>query len=568
MTSLTIAGRLTAADDRRLKGWLLPFGAPGYTNMGKVTVPDAAAVTVPADISALFASLDHLDARDPVATWAHLEARPEGLWAEWDVPLTHGGDKLLAEFRAGKRTGISVELEPVTVTNGTVTGTLIGCAFPERPAFDGARLVAALAVDALPAPDGAAPTVPPMTAAQLEALAAYVAAGNPALTADDIALEVDRLAHTLDAAGAEAPADIPPADTIGDTVTTATAPAGLLTAAAPPAAPPAAPAVPAAPGAGSRLLAANASMHDVFRLLAAAHANPGQRGRLLAALEDIVPADTLSRDQPQWLGEVWSGNAYQRRVVPLLTGAELTDLRVRGWKWNVRPTMAKYAGSKAPIPSSPVSTIAYEDEAQRFAGGNDFDIKYKHFRDVAFFASWAQAMSESYAKLTDAYAVETMKLEAQTSTLGSVPSGVPVGWVAVVDAALDVIDVGTPSFALIEKSVYRDMFLTGTDKFLEFLNASMDFESGTLNSSNFRLIPVAPTSTADETSALGLDRGEVIVGTRAAVKFRELGGGTPIRADALDLVNGGTDEAMFGYAHCGVEDARGLRRIDTDADSA
>ena len=83
MTRLTITGHLTAAQDRTLHGLLLPFGSPGFTNLGRVTVPDATHITVPADVSTLFASLDHLDARDTVAEFTTVEARPEGLWAEW-----------------------------------------------------------------------------------------------------------------------------------------------------------------------------------------------------------------------------------------------------------------------------------------------------------------------------------------------------------------------------------------------------------------------------------------------------------------------------------------------------
>ena len=100
-----------------------------------------------------------------------------------------------------------------------------------------------------------------------------------------------------------------------------------------------------------------------------------------------------------------------------------------------------------------VETEAYEDEAIRLAGAHDIDIKYRHFRDDAFFAAYFAAMSESYARLTDAYALETLKGAATASTLGTVPDGVPVGWVAIADAAMDIVDIGTPNFALVEKGV-------------------------------------------------------------------------------------------------------------------
>ena len=239
MTRLTITGHLTAADDRTLKGLLLPFGSPGYTNLGRVTVPDATHITVPADVSALFASLDHLDARDTVAEFTTIEARPEGLWAEWSVPLTHGGDRLLAEYRAGVRTGISVELEPVTVTDGIATGTLIGCAFPTTPAFADARLVAELAPDMAPDPAAAAVEETATTMAEalglvwadlddtarapfLQASALLQDSGVTVAPPDPPALTAST-PQTPDAAGVE-----DPHPTEDDTMTTATAPAALL----------------------------------------------------------------------------------------------------------------------------------------------------------------------------------------------------------------------------------------------------------------------------------------------------------------------------------------------------
>lgn len=547
---MIVAGRLTAAEDRTLRGTLLPFGRPGRTNMGRVVVHPGG-VQVPDDVSALFAHLDHLDGRDDVATFRQVTETPEGLVAEWDVPETHGGDRLLAEFGAGTRTGISVELEPVTVRDGVATGTLIGCAFPVSPAFPDARLMAEDTPEDGPVvcrhEDGT------------EHEADTDEAGQP-VPCEDLSVPAP---ETPDAAGDEDPSTEAPASDEHEENTMpqrATAPAGLLA---------------GHTGAGSRtpaptrqrLLASDASRHAVARLLASAQRSAAERSRLLAALQDIVPGDVLDRDQPQWVGEVWSGNAYQRRIVPLLGTGELTDLKVKGWRWVTKPTMERYAGSKAPVPSGPVTTEAYEDEAIRFAMAHDIDRKYRDFKDAAFFDAYFQAGSESYARQTDVYAVEVLKREATPTALGTVPAGVPAGWVAVLDAALDIIEVGTPSFALIEKSVYRDMFLTGTDKFLEFLNASIGFEEGTINDSNFKLLPVSSNAAGNTASATGLDTGEVVVGTKAAVKFRELGGGTPIRADALDLVNGGVDAGMFGYALASVEDARGLRIVDLTLDA-
>ncbi|MFW5473693.1 hypothetical protein ACOCJ5_10315 [Knoellia sp. CPCC 206450] len=539
MTRLTIAGRLTAAEDRTLKGLLVPFGRPGYTNKGRVVVQPGG-ITYPADgtlLAALHATLDHLDERDNVARFVKVTETPAGLEGEWEALPTHGGDRLLSEFRSGKRTGISVELEPVTVADGIATGTLVGCAFPEKPAFADARLVAELAPDESPEDED---------------------------EDEDDTDDTDDLDDEAD--DTDPPAeDQPDADTErGTTVTrSATAPADLL-------------ASHAGGGTGTRrrssgdrLLASDSSPQDVYRLLAQAFSsrNASTRDRLLAALSDIIPDNITDREQPAWIGELWSGNAYQRRIVPLLSSADLTGLKVKGWRWVTKPEMAAYAGNKAAIHSNAVDTEPYEEEAQRWAGGHDIDRKYKDFNDTEFFAAYFRAMSESYAKLTDGYALRRLKEGSQLIAAGPTPDGVPAGWAAVVDGALAVIDVGTPTFALVEKTLWRDMILTGTDKFLEFLNASIGFEEGTLNSSNFKLIPVGSSGVGTASSPVGLDLGEVIVGTKAAVTHRELGGGTPIRVDAVDIANGGVDEACFGYSHVDINDARGLVRVDLTADA-
>lgn len=538
---LTVLGRLTAAEDRRIKGWLLPFGKPGYTNLGRVVVgPDD--VEVPEDLSTLFASLDHLDNRDHVATYAALEKKPEGLWAEWDVPETHGGDKLLAEFREGKRTGISVELEPVTIKDGVARGRLIGNAFPVEPAFADARLVAELAPDTVTVcvhDDG---SEHPAEVGEDGQAVSCGATDKPAPTPEG---------EPQQSTEGEEPAATPEGDT---TVTD-----NLVVRASA-----------AAAGAGAtpqRLTAANAKPQDVYALFAALRTSTSTgRQQLLAALSDVIPGDILDREQPQWLNEVWSGKRYQRRFVPLLQSAPLTGLRVKGWRWVTKPVMGRYAGDKGAIPSGAVSTEEYNEEAQRFAGGHDIDRKYVDFNDTAFFSAYFDAMSESYARLTDEYALEKLKGAALPVTPGSVPTDVPAGWGAVVDGALSMIEFGTPAWALVEKSVYRDMLFTGTDKFLEFLNASIGFEEGTLNSSNFKLVPVEANSVGDAASTTGLDTGEVLVGCREAATYRELGGGTPIRVDALDIANGGIDEGCFGYAHVDVYDNRGLALVDLTTD--
>ena len=199
------------------------------------------------------------------------------------MPLTHGGDRLLAEFRGGKRTGISVELEPVTVRDGIATGTLIGCAFPEAPAFADARLVAELAPDMAPDPAAAAVEEVARTMAEaldlvwddlddaarapfLEAAALLADSGVTVAPPDPPAVLTASTPQTPDAAGVE-----DPHPTEDETMTTATAPAALLAGSSTSTAAPAAPT-------RTRLLAADAGPRDVFRLFAAAQTDSSRAG--------------------------------------------------------------------------------------------------------------------------------------------------------------------------------------------------------------------------------------------------------------------------------------------------
>ena len=542
MTRITMLGRLTAAQDRTLRGTLIPFGVAGLTNLGRVTAAKGT-LKVPQDPTVLFANLDHLDDRDAVADFVSIEETDAGLVAEWTARKTHGGDKLLAEFHAGARTGVSVELEPVVIRAGKIVdGQVIGCAFPIEPAFPTARLVAELAPDT----DDA-----------------QVAAENVCTHSDGFSHELADGASCEFATTPETPEPAPadtdpaPADAADATnpeedpivTTPATAPADLRA---------------SRPTDAGKIT----KPADLYRMMAEAYSvmGPG-RTRLLAALSDIVPGDVEDANLPQWVGELWSGNAYQRRYTGLVNNAPLTSLKLAGWKWTTKPTMDRYAGDKADVPSNTVGTEPTSEQAQRFAGAHDIDRAKVDFPDPEFWAAYYAAMSESYARLTDAYLLEELKAFAKPIEVGSVPAGVPAGWVAVLDAMLEVNDTAAPTFALVEKSVYREMFLTGTDKFLEFVNASIGMDEGSALTQGFRILPVASTAVGDA-SATGFDVGEIIVGSKAAGTFHELGGGAPIRVEALDVSRGGVDAGCFGYAGFVGHDNDALVKVDLDADGA
>ncbi|WP_448072335.1 phage major capsid protein [Georgenia yuyongxinii] len=292
---------------------------------------------------------------------------------------------------------------------------------------------------------------------------------------------------------------------------------------------------------------------DLFKLLATAHREGGER-QMLAALSDIVPANTPGTELPQYVGELWNGKAYERKIIPLFNHADLTSFEVKGWRWVTKPTVAPYTGNKTDVPSGAVLTEAVTINAERIAGAHDIDRKYRDFNDEAFFAAYFAAMTESYAKVSDAQVLADVVAAAKAVAAGAVPSGVSKGMAAIVDGALAVLAATdtAPSFALVATDLYRDVLLTRNDDTLGYLSAALGLEDGSLDS--FRLIPSASVTA-----------GKVLVGAKDAVTVHELGGGAPIRVEAQDIAKGGIDEGVFGYYAVNVHDADGLALVTTGA---
>ena len=290
------------------------------------------------------------------------------------------------------------------------------------------------------------------------------------------------------------------------------------------------------------------SVEDVAGMMAAAFRSGGER-KMLATLADIVPANVDDMTLPGWLGELWSGVAYQRRFIPLFDQKPLTSYEMKGWRWVTKPTVAAYTGNKGDVPSAAVLTEPVTVSAQRLAGAHDIDRKFRDFGDTSFFEAYFRAMTESYARLSDIAVLDAVADAAAVVDAGTVPTGVAKGLVFIVDGALEVLDLGTPSFAVVAKDLYRDILLTTNDNALKYLNAALGFEAGTLEGTGFRIIGT------DQLSA-----GSVLVGIRDAVSVHELAG-VPIRVEAEDISKGGIDEGVFGYYAVNVHDADGLALV-------
>lgn len=501
-----------AADSRVLEYLLLPFGEEGRTSAGRVTA-SAGVLDLPEE---LVANLEH-DRKQPIAKGSVTE-RADGVYASFPIPETRAGDDLLVEARLGLRAGISVELEDYTIRAGAlVAGRIVEAGFVRTPAFPSALLVA----------EDFGETV--------ERTAETTTTYNDGTTVT----ESTDSTSTYTVTDPEAPEEELEDDeleedpAVGNTVT-ASAPAGGQ----------------AARRATAARKPATMGTGELYRLLANAHAQGGTKA-LTAALADIVPANVVGMEQPQFVDELWSGKAYDRRIIPLFNHDDLTSFTVRGWRWVTKPKVGPYLGNKTAVPSNTVKTEQIDLPAERIAGAHDIDRKHKDFNDEQFFAAYFKAMTESYAEESDAAVLVDVLASATPVVPGAVPAGAAKGLVYVVDGALEVLSSTRtmPTFAMVSLDLWREVLLTPRDQILEYLNASLGLEEG--SQQGFKLLP-APE----------LGAGQVLVGARNAVTVHELGGASPIRVEAENIANGGIDAGVFGYYATNVHNAAGLALVD------
>lgn len=543
MTTIKIAGRVMTAsrEDRTITGLLLPYGEEGRTNVGKITA-SAGSLTIPDPVSDVKLDIEH-DLTRPVGRASEIVDTDAGLVATWSIARTRAGDDVLEEAAEGLRTGLSVEVEDPVIRGGVLLGgVLTGAGVVVNPAFPSAQLVAAdageyvetVVVDSTVVRESEYGTE--TTTQHIETESVYQAAppaeelpdeGDQASTGDVPDEETEALASEAEDNEGDEPEK---EEEMSESTLTAaaTVPTGSLVA-------------PKAPK-------SEPTLREVTAMMAAAFRSGGER-KMLATLSDVVPANVDEMALPGWLGELWSGVAYQRRFIPLFDQKPLTNYELKGWRWVTKPTVAAYAGNKGDVPSATIATESVTVAAQRLAGAHDIDRKFRDFGETAFFEAYFRAMTESYARLSDLAVLDDVAAAATVVDAGTIPTGVAKGLVFIVDGALEVLDLGTPSFAVVAKDLYRDILLTQESDALKYLNAALGFDAGTLEGNGFRIVGT------DQITA-----GSVLVGIRDAVTVHELGG-VPIRVEAEDIAKGGIDEGVFGYYAVNVHDAEGLALV-------
>lgn len=506
--TLTFGDRpLTAETGRRqITGLVVPFGVYGNTSAGRVKVRPGA-IRLPEDLSRVKLLNRHSDDRRAAfASVGHAisaEVTDVGVVMTFSVSDGPDGDRVLAEAMDKTNDGLSVELINVQTHGDEVAaGDMSAVAAVPMPAWSDSRVTSVAAAD----------HSEPLTAATDPH-------GHDGPNQEEEMPETETVAADQ-ADGTETETDATEAE--------ATETNEQLTAAAQ---------VPAfhasprrAPGqALDRLFAAVAAVN-------AGHMSP----ELTAALADITYGAGPFADQPAYVGELWEGVPYVRRFVPLLNQRTLTSMKLKGWKWTTPPEVDDYDGDKAAIPSNEVVLDEAEATATRLAGGHDIDRAYYDFGNREVIESYYRHMANSYAKKSDALA-----LAAIVAAAGAASATVGTDLLDAVAIGVDEIDAATgatATFALVNTADRRALLSIGANDVPAYLREILKIDPA-----NF----VASPSVA---------AGTVIVGAKPFMDHAELPG-SPIRVSAVNIPNGGNDEAVFGYRATLLNDADGVAKV-------
>lgn len=490
-------------EDRTIKGLLLPYGEASRTNLTG-TEPIAfskGTVTVPRDVTMVGLNLNH-DRFTWAGRVAEIEDTDAGMVATFKVAETDEGDEALAAVAAGRLTKLSAEVVKL-VRDGAkaVSAKLTGAALVDEGAFASAALFALGDVEEVPT--------------------------EPA------------------PAGAEEPA-APEEEEEEETVPEAQIPTGL------PAPAPVVVVEKKEPTRGEMFAKIDAAMGGRASVETLKEVRDYLSGQAMFALSDIdydggagVGAKMTA---PAWIGEVLDGTTYRPKYAGLFGQKSLTALAMSGWKWGVKPAGATWTGNKDAIASNTPTILPVSENATRWAGGHDIAREHRDFGTPGFFEAYNAAMLESFLRWLDITIVLTEALAAATDIEADDPGTNDPGWWAVIDGAASIVAAGlTPTAAVVASGLWKGMARVNNSDVLGYLNASLSL-TGDARLDTFQIIPAAPTE---------LTAGHALVVAREAADVYTLPG-SPIRAEAQNIANGGIDVGHFGYGGFLVKNAAGI----------
>lgn len=498
-------------ESRSARGYLLPWGVKSKGRSSSNTAPISFpkdSVRIPRDPMVVSLNDEH-QRHEVLGRALSLQSDDIGIFAEFGFADTDEAEEWM-EAHKGAPVYFSAEVKSMTRAPGDVGGgVLAGAAVTATPAFDG-------------------------TVAMFSMLGDETAVGP-----DDDEEDNPDIVRGDDEATAEVEEepDEEPDATEGGAVAEAIAPTGQFSRK-----PVAAPALTKAGFFSAmrqyRQTADTEALKPYMEgMVSATEGDPGMFALTDIAYDGASGLAAVSKQPNTWLGELWQGRRFNRTVVPLLSQGTLNGIAMDAWVWTTKPAMATWAGNKANVPSNTPVVAPKQFFAQRFAGGHDLAREYFDFNQTDIIDSYVQAMVDSYASLSDGYALTTLVAGATAFTPGAATAN--KGLMGVIDGALAVVAAqAVPSFAVVAPNVFRDILGTSHSDALEYFDSVVNLTEA--SGPGFTIVPDAR-----------LTAGQVVVGAREAATAWELPG-SPIRVSLPDLVKGGIDQAFFGYIGVGV----------------
>lgn len=508
--------------ERTLSGLVLPFNEEGRTNHGKVKAHKGTLKLAP--IVTMNTQHDGVN----VGLAASMTEEDDGWHGVFNIAEGPEGDKLLAEYEADERRGLSVEIPDVVTRAGDViAGTISSVAAVVKGAFPSA-LMAADAGD-LPEdlPDWYQPSESTNTSTEEMVIdgVTYVRKSTNVSTTTVTRKDGEPKPEENEEMTTDAPPQID---------------AGLLAAFAA-----------AVRNGKPEEKTKGITPRQAFKAIA----NGKKTNTLEAALVNIVhddgdnDGDGLGEiaSAPGWLGEVYNEAAYVRRYIPLLTQGTLTSYRELGFRWSTKPTVAPYTGNKTAVPSTGMTAEPVPYGTKRWANAADLDRRFVDFGDQDVVQAFIEANIESYREVTDIDALALTIAAATPVETGAAVPDINPALTRIVDGVLALIaNNKRPTSAVVGMADFRSLLLTPKDQIAEFLSQSMGVESGSVL--GFQIVPSSNEDVQD--GALVIDK--------ATVRYKEFGGGSPVRVEAEHIADGGKDLGIFGYTSHQVLSEEGI----------
>lgn len=515
-TSLSIyAGRVTASTSgsRTLGGDIVLFGVPGRTSAGLLKVR-AGALRFPDDLTRVKLTKEHN--RDESRGYLQaIEFLPDRIRAAAKVSDGPLGDAALGEALDKTRDGFSFDVVDAVIEGDEIVDALvIAIGQVGIPAYDDTR-IDSIAASQTPAPPAHTPGEP-MNEEQRARLKELLE--KNARTAEE-ETEFQTLADIAIAEASTGAAATPPAEQ----APAAPAPAVASVAAS-------FGSVPSGVPAGqqrAQVTERGGALEAFYAGIVDAYSRNQPTLAISAALADVTYSQHGNIiQQPAWSGELWSGVDLEPEWSDLFSTGDMLSLSGEGWRFTTKPEIKDYAGDKAAIPTTTIGTERVPWVGARMAVGNDFDRAFYDFPNLELIRSYVEFVRKDWR----------LKLDTKIKNY-TLANATPLVGVA---AQPTLLKAGAKlSRGLKRRKVGKMSFLVANDDDFDTL---MDITKNDVPAF-LELYGVEPK---DFRSSPDVPQGTVIGGVKQAAQVRTLPG-SPIRADAQNIANGGIDTAFFGY---------------------